>query len=219
MTVLRLFWLDVLKLYSVRLMIFLFMLPALLALNSWFVSVAYLVYLYLVPYGMFTHDDNTFADNLYGALPVRREQVAAARYLFALFCMALMYALMLAVNTAFCLLLDQPVLAEDFVISLTTGFVMGLVFICAAFPLVMYRGLRKANNHVLMIFVLDFIILGFYGDNLRNMRELPQVNAPSLAVFCVVALAVSYSVAVRLLNRREFLDYVPFEVAQRAKKR
>jgi hypothetical protein len=70
-----------------------------------------------------------------------------------------------------------------------------------------------------MIFVLDFIILGFYGDNLRNMRELPQVNAPSLAVFCVVALAVSYSVAVRLLIRREFLDYVPFEVAQRAKKR
>jgi len=218
-TTLRLFWLDVQKLLSIRMMTFFIVLLALLAFNSWFVSMAYLVYLYLVPYGMFSYDDNTIADNLYGALPVRREHMAAARYLFALFCMALMFGFMVAVNSVFCFLLNQPLLAEDFLVSLSLGFVMGLVFICAAFPLVMHHGLRKANNNILMIFVLDFIILGFYGDNLRHMHELPQVNASSLAVFCIIALIISYKVAVSLFSKREFFDHVPLGAVQRAKRK
>ena len=218
MTILRLFWLDVLKVLSIHLMSFFIILPALLAFNSWFVSIAYLVYLYLVPYGMFSYDDNIIADNLYGALPVRREQIVAARYLFAIFCMVLMLALMLAINTSFCLLFAQPLLAEDFLVSLTLGFVMGLVFICVAFPLVMRLGLRKANRNVLMVFVLDFIILGLYGDNLRYMRELPQINARTLAVFCFLALIVSYTLAVKFFGKREFFDYVPLGVVQRARK-
>lgn len=219
MTVLRLFWLDVQKLFSLRLMVFFIGLPAVLAFNGWFVAIAYLVYLYLVPYAMFSYDDSVLADNFYGALPVRREQMAAARYLFAIFCMALMIALMLAVNTAFCLLLSRPALAGDFLVSLGMGLVMGLLFIALAFPLVMHQGLRKANNNVLLIFVLDFIVLGFFGDNLRYMSELPQVNARSLAACCLIVLALSYTVALRLFSKREFFDHVPLEAVRRAKKR
>jgi hypothetical protein len=218
-TVLRLFWLDVQKLFSMRLMAFFVVLPALLAFNGWFVAIAYLVYLYLVPYGMFSYDDNVLADNFYGALPIRREQMAAARYLFAVFCMALMTALMLVVNTAFCLLLKRPALAGDFLVSLGMGLVMGLLFIAVAFPLVMHQGLRKANNNVLLIFVLDFIILGAFGDNLRYVRDLPQVNVRSLAACCFIVLALSYTVALRLFGKREFFDHVPLEAARRAKKR
>ena len=219
MIIIRLLWLDVQKLLSMRLMAFFIILPALLAFNGWFVSIAYLVYLYLVPYGMFSYDDNVIADNLYGALPVLRKHLAAARYLFAIFCMGLMLILMLLVNTAFCLLLKQPLLAEDFLVSLILGLVMGLVFIAAAFPLVLNQGLRKANKNVLLIFVLDFIILGFYGDNLRFMRELPQVNALSLTIFCMAVLIISYVAALRLFSKREFFDQTPFGAVQRAKKR
>ena len=219
MIILRLFWLDVQKLLCMRLMVFFIILPALLAFNGWFVSIAYLVYLYLVPYGMFSYDDNIIANNFYGALPVRREHMVAARYLFAISCMALMFALMLAVNTIFCLLLNLPVLAEDFLVSLILGLVMGLVFICAAFPLVMRYGLRKANNNVLLIFVLVFIIIGFYGDNLRYMSELPQINARSLAAFSLITLAISYMASLRLFIKREFFDYVPLGAVQRTRRK
>jgi hypothetical protein len=219
MTVLRLFWLDVQKLFTMRIMTFFIVLPALLGFNGWFVAIAFLVYIYLVPYGMFSYDDNSIADNLYGALPVRREQMVAARYLFALFCMALMLLLMLAVNTAIGLFLRQPLLAEGFLLSLLLGFVMGLVFVSVAFPLVMHFGLRKATNNVLMVFVLAFIIVGFYGDRLRDMHTLPQVNAQSLAAFCLVLLAVSYMAALRLFKKREFYDYVPLGAVRRTRKR
>jgi hypothetical protein len=202
-----------------RLMAFFIFLPALLAFNGWFVAIAYLVYLYLVPYGMFSSDDNIIADNLYGALPVRREHMVTARYLFALFSMALMFVLMLSINTAFCLLLNHPVLAEDFLVSLILGLVMGLVFICTAFPLVMRQGLRKANSNVLLIFVLVFIMVGFYGDNLRYMSEIPQVNAHSIAAFCLIVLAISYSVALRFFRKREFFDYVPLGAVQRTRRK
>jgi len=219
MTVLRLFMLDVHKLFSTRTMAFFILLPALMAFNGWFVAIAYLVYLYLVPYGMFSYDDNIMADNFYGALPALREHMVAARYLFALFCMALMISLMLLLNTAFCLLLAHPLLAEDFTVSLILGFVLGLVFIGAAFPLVMRSGLRKANNNVLLVFVLVFISISFYGDNLRYMSELPQINARSLTAFCLVVLAISYTIALRLFNKREFFDQTPLGAVRRPKKR
>ena len=219
MTVLRLLWMDIQKLFSIRQMAFFILLPALFAFNGWFVSIAYLVYLYLVPYGMFSYDDNAVADNLYGALPLRREHLTTARYLFAIFCMALMIALMLAVNTAFCLLLKRPVLAEDFLVSLIMGLIAGLVFIAAAFPLVMKQGLRKANNNVLMIFVLDFILFCLYGDNLRHMRELPQVNVRLVIAICLIILAISYMAALKFFNKREFFDYVPLGAVQRARRK
>lgn len=219
MNIIRLFWLDVQKLLSMRSMAFFIILPALLAFNGWFVATAYLVYLYLVPYGMFSHDDNTIADSLYGALPVRREHMVAARYLFALLCMILMAVLMIAVNTAFCLLLKRPVLAEDFLVSLIMGFVMGLVFISVAFPLAMHFGLRKANNNVLLVFVLAFIIVGFGGDSLRYMREFPQVNASSLALLCLMVLAGSFMIATKLFAKREFFDYVPLGALQRMRRK
>ncbi|MCL1974601.1 MAG: ABC-2 transporter permease [Firmicutes bacterium] len=219
MTVLRLFLIDVKKLFSIRQMAFFILLPAVLAFNGWFVSIAYLVYLYLVPYGMFNYDDNAVADNLYGALPVRREHMVTARYLFAIFCQILMIALMLAVNTVFGLLLNRPVLAEDFLASLAIGLVAGLIFIAAAFPLVLKQGLRKANNNVLMIFVLDFIILGLYGDNLRQMSELPQINGRFIVLCCLIILIISYAIALRFFKKREFFDYVPLGAVQRARRK
>ncbi|MCL1817245.1 MAG: ABC-2 transporter permease [Clostridiales bacterium] len=219
MTVLRLFCLDIRKLFTIRLMVLFIVLPALMAFNGWFVSIAYLVYMYLVPYGMFSYDDNAIADNLYGVLPVKREHLVMARYLFGLFCLALLPVLMLAVNTVFCLLLNQPLLKQDFLISLEMGFVMGLLFISAAFPLAMHFGLRKANNNVLMIFVLIFIVIGLYGDNLRELNELPQINIRSITGFCLIVLAGSYVAALKLIKKREYFDYIPLDTVRRAKKR
>lgn len=216
MNVLRLFWLDVQKLFSIRLMLVFIALPALAAFNGWFVSIAFLVFAYLVPYGMFSYDDTSIAENLYGVLPVRREHMVMARYLFAVLCMLLMAALMLLVNTACALLFSWPMLAANFISALVLGFVGGLTFICVAFPMILHLGAQKANTNVLVLFVLVFISLSFYGDTLLGAQSSGTLG---LALFCLLALIISLQTALRLYHKREFYDYVPMKDVHRAKKR
>lgn len=221
MNIWHLFCLDVRKLLSIRMMAAFIVLPALATFNGWFVSIAYLVYLYLVTYGIFSYDDNVLADNLYGMLPVKREQIVSARYLFGLASMLLEAALMVGVHTLYCLAVGLPLLSPQFTAPLALSMAVGCCFIAVAYPLVLVQGARKANNYVLMLFVIAFIACGIYSDNLAfgtQAQTLPQGNLPGLLGLCLLAYAVSLQVCLRYYRHKQYHDYKPLADVHRAKR-
>lgn len=203
---------DLLKLRSVAgamfpLLIIVFFLSATLSVSA--AVFLYVIVVYFFVYTPAAYDEQSKGDYLTGSLPVRREKLVAAKYLYDLAVIAAACLAALAaggVGTALKLGRGGSVAG-----MLPVLILIGCAFTAVVQPLILGLGVTKARYAILAAYAFGVAAATVLGMNVGGMRAqtlpaLPGWIAPLLVLTGAALLAVSYPIARRLYARRQFTD-------------
>ena len=203
---------DLLKLRSVAgamfpLLIIVFFLSATLSVSA--AVFLYVIVVYFFVYPPAAYAEPSKGDYLTGSLPVRREKLVAAKYLYDLAVVAgACLAALAAGGIGAALKLGRG--------GSVTGMLPVLILIGCAFtafvqPLILGFGVTRARYWILAAYAFGVAAATVLGMNVGGTRAqmpsaLPGWLAPLLILFGAALLAVSYPIARRLYARRQFTD-------------
>lgn len=155
-------------------------------------SFGFIIFIYLWVYGPSGYG----GDQLYGILPVTRQQMVMGRYGFSM-------AGILAATV--CAGAVQFVMGAAGRLHFLMIFCMGCAFAALALPPLLYFGPVKARYYVLAIYGLGLAGGGAWSA-IANASEMEAVLQPGIGMVlaALALLAVSYLVTLRLLKRKEF---------------
>lgn len=203
---------DLLKLRSVGGAILPLLLVALFlsaVMNANAVIFLFVVIIYFFVYTPAAYDEQSKGDYLTGALPVRRERIVAAKYLYDLAVVAGACLVALAANGVGAAL--RPGEGGRAAGVLPVLILIGCAFTAVVQPLILGLGVTKARYAILVVYALGVAAATALGVNtaqtrMQAMSLLPGWMPSSMILLGALLLAVSYPIARRLYARREFTD-------------
>lgn len=179
----------VLTLYTVFLLIF-----AVIDRQGQIAGLGYFIFVYLWVYGPVGYS----GDTLSACLPVSRREIVLARYAYSM-CGVLGAALIIGV-------IQNLMGRNGLLISASTLFCAGTLFIAIVLPPLMYFGPVKARYFVLGVYVVG-IAASFALSAVAESFSSVRIPSGAASVCFALGLAVvSCMISLRLFDKREFTD-------------
>lgn len=168
-------------------------------------SLGFIILAYAAIYVPMAYDEQSKGGYLLCTLPVTRREIVRAKYLYALLLIVLSI-LAMAVATSLATTISGGLILSALPL-LPVLSIFGSGYIALVLPLVLYLGVTKSRILVMGLYALSICGTTFYSSIYRDMDiALPHISALTVALVVAVLLVISYLVAVRLYERREFTE-------------